>query len=161
MNKYRHEIKWGLIFIVMMLLWMVLERLLGWHDEHIDKHATYTNFVAIPAILVFVLAMFEKRKELGGYMTFKQGFISGLIITAVVTLFTPLVQWITSTVITPEYFTNAINHAVESGLKSQEEAEGYFNLQNYLIQSTIGSPIMGLITSAITALIAMRRNKSA
>lgn len=161
MDKYRHEIKWGFIFIVMMLLWMVMERALGLHDEHIDKHAIYTNFIAIPAIAIYLLAMFEKRKQLGGFMTFKEGLISGLIITAVVTLFVPLIQWITSTVITPDYFTNAIAYAVESGASTQADAEAFFNLKNYLIKATIGAPIMGLITTLITALIARRRDKSA
>ena len=153
MNKFRIEIKWALIFIVMMLLWMVLERLTGLHDVHIDKHPIYTNFVAILAILVYVLALLDKRKNFyNGVMSYKQGFMAGLIITLIVTAFSPLTQYITSTIISPEYFTNVINYSVNEGLMSQTEAEEYFNLKSYLVQVIIFTPIMGIVTTAIVAI---------
>ena len=57
MKKYTVEIKWALIFVVFALVWMVFEKWMGWHGEHIDKHATYTNIFAIPAIVIYVLAV--------------------------------------------------------------------------------------------------------
>jgi len=60
MNKFKLEIKWALLFTIMSLLWMLLERLLGLHDEHIEKHAIYTNFIAIPSILIYVFALHQK-----------------------------------------------------------------------------------------------------
>jgi hypothetical protein len=63
MKKRLIEIKWGLIFVIMMLLWMYFEKSMGWHDENIAEHATYTNLVAIPSIIVYVLALLEKRKK--------------------------------------------------------------------------------------------------
>lgn len=85
-------------------------------------------------------------------MSYKQGFISGLIITLIVALLSPLSQYITSEFITPEYFPNVINYAVESGKMTQTEAESYFNLKSYLIQSVIGALVMGVVTSAIVAI---------
>jgi len=153
MNKYKIEIKWGIIFTVMMLLWMVLERLAGLHDEHIDKHMIYTNFVAIPAIVVYVLALLDKRKNFyNGVMSYKEGFISGLIISLIVTIFSPFTQYITSTIITPEYFANVIKFTVSEGEMSQVDAENYFNLQSYIYQVIIATPIMGIITTAIVAI---------
>ena len=64
MKKFALEIKWGVIFTIVLLLWMVMEKLLGWHGKHIDKHAIYTNFFAILAILIYVLALLEKRKNI-------------------------------------------------------------------------------------------------
>jgi hypothetical protein len=113
MKKIKIEIKWAIIFVVMTLIWMVLEKLVGLHDEHIDKHPIYTNFIAIPAIAIYVFALLDKRKNFyKGAMTYKQGFITGLIITAIVTVLSPLTQYITSTIITPEYFPNMINYSV-------------------------------------------------
>ncbi|MGB5403926.1 MAG: DUF4199 domain-containing protein [Robiginitalea sp.] len=154
MEKIKIELKWALIFIGMSLLWMVLEKMLGLHSTHIDKHMYLTNLYAIPAILVYVLALKDKKKNYyNGDMSYKQGFISGLIITIIVTVFAPLTQWIISTVITPEYFPNVIAHSVETGYhNSLEEAEAYFNLKSYILQATVGTFIMGVITSAIVAL---------
>jgi len=161
MEKIKIEIKWALIFIGMSLLWMVLEKMLGLHSTHIDKHMYLTNLFAIPAILVYVLALKDKKKNYyNGEMSYKQGFLSGLIITIIVTVFAPLTQWITSTIITPEYFPNVIAHSVETGYhKSLEEAEAYFNLKNYILQSTVGALIMGVVTSAIVALFVRTKSK--
>lgn len=155
MNAYKTEVIWGLKFVAVQLLWMVIEKTFGLHDVHIDKHIYLTNLFAILAITVYVFALREKRdKDLGGSITFAQAFKSGIIITLVVTILAPATQWITTTIITPDYFTNAIAHSVETGFHaSLAEAEGYFNLKNYVVQSTIGAFIMGVITSFIVGFL--------
>ena len=151
-NKYKTEIKWAFIFTIVMLMWMTLESLAGLHSEHIDKHPIYTNFVSIPAIAVYVFALLNKRKtDFKGIMSYKQGVITGIIITIFVTILSPLTQIITSTIITPEYFPNVIEYSVNQGLMTEEVAKNAFNLKSYIIQATIGAFIMGLITSVIVA----------
>jgi hypothetical protein len=158
MKNIKIEIKWAIIFAIMTLLWMVLEKAVGLHDAHIDKHVIYTNFIAIPAIAVYVFGLLDKRKNFyHGKMTYLQGFISGMIITAFVTVLSPLTQYITSTFITPDYFQNAIAYGVSSGKTTQEAAEAYFNLENYIIQGLIGAPIMGLLTTAIVSIFTQKK----
>jgi len=153
MKNYKIEIKWAFIFVAMTLIWMILEKIAGLHSDHIDKHYIYTNFISIPAIAVFVLALLDKRKNYySGVMSYKQGFRSGLIITLIVTILSPLTQAITSLVISPEYFPNIIEYTVNSGQTTREEAEKFFNLKSYIIEGLIGAPIMGLITTAIVAI---------
>ena len=158
MKNIKIEIKWAVIFAIMSLLWMVLEKAVGLHDAHIDKHVIYTNFIAIPAIAVYVFGLLDKRKNFyHGKMTYLQSFISGMIITAFVTVLSPLTQYITSTFITPDYFQNAIAFGVSSGKTTQEAAEAYFNLENYIIQGLIGAPIMGLLTTAIVSIFTQKK----
>ena len=124
MKNLKIEIKWAIIFAVMQLLWMLLERLKGLHSEHIDKHAIFTNFIAIPAIAIYVFALLDKRKNFyQGKMTYKQGFLTGLFITLFVTLFSVATQYITSTIISPDYFSNMIQYAVSEGKMTREAAE--------------------------------------
>lgn len=151
MKNYTLEIKWGVIFIVAMLLWMLLERLVGLHSTHIGQHPIWTNLFAIIAIAVYVLALRQKRTQLNGVMTWQQGFLSGLIITAVVTILTPLGQYLTHTVITPHFFVNAIDYAVANDKMSQAEALAFFSLESYLLQAVVGALVMGIITSAVVA----------
>lgn len=146
------EVKWALIFAASTLAWMVFEKSLGWHDEHIADHAVYTNIFAVIAIAVYVFALIDKKKNFyQGQMNYKQGFLSGLVITLIVTVLSPLTQYITLEVITPEYFPNVIAYAVESGNATLEEAQEYFKLKSYIIQAAIGALVMGVITSAIVA----------
>ncbi|MBC8766729.1 DUF4199 domain-containing protein [Arenibacter sp. BSSL-BM3] len=152
MSKFRIEIKWAIIFSLATLLWMAFEKSMGWHDVLIEKHAIYTNFFAIIAITVYVLALLDKRKvDYKGKMNWKQGFISGIILSVIISLLSPVTQYITSTFITPEYFTNIIKFAVDSGKMTQEAAENYFSLKSYVIQSVFGALTMGIVTSAIVA----------
>lgn len=159
MKGRKIEIKWGVLFILVGLIWMVFEKTMGWHDVHIDKHATYSMFIAPIAIAIYVFALLDKKRNFyGGKMTFKQAFVSGLFITLVIVILSPLSQYITSTYITPDYFNNVIEYSVSSGKMEQQAAEDYFNLHNYMIQAVTGAAIMGILTSALVAVFV--RSKS-
>jgi uncharacterized membrane protein YvlD (DUF360 family) len=161
MKNISIEIKWGVIFVLVSLGWMVLEKSLGWHDEHIDQHATLTNLFAIPAIALYVFALLDKKKNYyHGQMTYLQGFLSGIVISIIVTVLSPFSQYITLEYITPDYFTNVINYSVSSGALTQEAAEEWFNLQSYMVQAAIGAMVMGVITSAIVAIFTKSKKQS-
>lgn len=151
MKTIKTEIKWGVIFTLAALLWMVLEKSLGWHDEHIAKHPLYTNIFAVVAILIFVFALKEKRdKDLNGKMSWVKGFITGVIISLFVALLSPLAQYLTHNYISPEYFNNAIAHGISLG-NNKVDMEVYFNFNNYVVMSVISALAMGILTSAIVA----------
>ena len=154
MGKLKIEIKWAIIFTVVGLLWMVLEKVSGLHDRYIDLHVYLTNLFAIPAILVMVLALKDKKKSFyNGQMNYQQGLLAGIFISVFIALLSPLSQWITSYVITPDYFANAIKRSVELGYyPTREEAEANFNFQNYVIQGVVGALVMGILTTAIAML---------
>lgn len=158
MKNRQLEIRWGIYFILMQLGWMFLEKSLGYHDARIAEHAGFSMWVMVPSLLMYFFALHFKRvKDYGGKMTYKQGLISGLVVTAVVTVLTPLSQTITSLLISPEYFPNVIAYTVETGAETQEAAEAYFNLKNYIMLSTLFAPAAGIVTSLIMALPNMRR----
>ena len=93
-------------------------------------------------------------------MTYKQGLISGIILSFFIALLSPLTQWITSYVITPEYFPNVIKRSVELGyFKTATEAEANFNYMNYATQSAIGALVMGIVTTAIAMIFIRTKNK--
>ncbi|WP_304038224.1 DUF4199 domain-containing protein, partial [Mesonia mobilis] len=90
MKNFRIEFRWAIIFSMFTLLWMYFEKSMGWHDELISKHAIYTNLIAIPYLIIFVIALINKReKDFNGVMTWKQGLVSGTIISAIIAVFTP------------------------------------------------------------------------
>ncbi len=160
MKNIKIEIKWAIIFSVVGLLWMLLEKLSGLHGKYIDYHLYLTNLFAIPAIIVMVMALKDKKKNFyDGQMNYKQGLFSGIILSVFIALISPLTQWITSYVITPEYFPNVIKRSVELGyFKTTAEAEAQFGFQNYVIQGLIGALVMGIVTTAI-AMIFIRTKK--
>ncbi|WP_430400990.1 DUF4199 domain-containing protein [Flavobacterium sp.] len=152
MNKIAIEIKWGVIFTIAGLAWMYLEKYLGWHDELIGKHPIYSMLFSIIAIVIFVLALRDKKANyFQNEMDWKQGFLSGSIVALVVTLLSPVSQYITCEIISPNYFQNAINYAVENNRMKLEDAQAFFNLKSYMFQAAFGGLSMGIVTSAIVA----------
>lgn len=158
MKNYQIEIKWGVIFFAASLLWMYFEKLMGWHDVLIAKHAIYTNFFGLIAIAIYFFAIHDKRKNFfRGKMSWRQGFVSGVILSIVIALLSPIGQLITHYLISPEYFENAIESSVERNAMKQEDAEAYFNLSSYIVQSIAGALMMGVVTSAIVALVLRKK----
>jgi hypothetical protein len=155
------EFKWAIFFSIAGLLWMLLEKLSGLHDTYIDYHIYLTNLFAIPAITIMVMALKEKKKNFyQGTISYKQGLISGIILTCIIALISPLTQYITTYLITPDYFPNVIKRSVELGYYNTiEEAKANFNYKNYAVQGAIGALIMGIITTAI-AMLFLRSKKT-
>ena len=152
MKKFSIEIKWAIIFSIITLLWMILEHSLGWHDENIAKHSVYSNIFAVLAIAIYFMAIKDKKDNFfTGNMNFRQGFISGVILSIFIALLSPIVNFITFKFIAPNFFENFINYAVANKIQTQIQAEAYFNLKSYLLQGFFGSLSMGVVTSAIVA----------
>lgn len=161
MFSIKTEIKWAILFSVMTLIWMLLEKLSGLHGQFIDYHLYLTNLYAIPAIWLMVLALKEKKRiAYNGQINYLQGLKSGIVLSIFIALLSPLTQWITSYVITPEYFPNVIKRSVEIGyFKTTAEAEANFNYANYAKQGAIAAFVMGLITTAIAMVFIRTKSK--
>lgn len=160
MSKFAIEFKWAIVFTVVSLLWMFFEKAMGWHGEHIEQHALYTNFFALPAVIVYILAIWDKRENFfNGSMSWKQGFISGAIVSILVAAFSPLAQYIGYVFISPEYFENMIAFRTENDLMKIELAREYFTLSTFMIQSVFFALSAGIVTSAIVALFLKRNPK--
>ncbi len=158
MNKYRIEIKWAVIFSIVMIVWMLGEKYFGLHDKYIAEHSFYTSFFGIVAIGIYLLALYDKRKNYyNGVMNWQKGFKSGAILTLGVVILSPFVQLLISQVISPDYFRNITEYSIEAGEMNREEAEIYFSLQNYILQSIVWAAVTGIITAAIAALILRRK----
>ena len=153
MKKFAIEFKWAVIFIITSLAWTIFEKQMGWHDEKIEMQQIYTMLFGIVAIILYVLALLDKKKNFfNGIMDWKQGFLSGSILSLFVALMIPLTQYITFTVISPEYFDKLIALTVANKKMTLEAAQNYFNINNYIYSSTFSALSSGIVTAAIVSL---------
>ena len=63
MKKFNVEVKWGVTFVIAQLIWIAFEKIMGWHDEHIDVQGVYSLFFAVIAFLIYYAALREKREK--------------------------------------------------------------------------------------------------
>lgn len=158
MKHIRIELKWAVIFTIMTLAWMLLEKTLGWHDEDIADHYWLTLLFIPFAVFMYVLEIREKRRRFyNKKISWRQAFLSGLLMSVFVALLSPLAQYITHNYITPEYFKNVIDYSVTNKLMTIEAANSYFNINSYILQSVLGALIGGITTSAIVAVFMRRK----
>jgi hypothetical protein len=106
-----------------------------------------------------VMALKDKKEFYNGQMNYKQGLISGIILSIIIALLSPLTQWITSYVITPEYFPNVIKRSVEIGyFKTTAEAKpiSITKTMRYKVPPDFG---YGIVTTVI-AMIFIQTKKT-
>ncbi|MDH4298999.1 MAG: DUF4199 family protein [Cyclobacteriaceae bacterium] len=84
--RFKSEIKWGIILFIATLLWVIFEKLIGWHAERISQHARYSIIYDFVFLLVYAIAFREEyRKRPGTLLKWNQGFKFGVGITIIIT----------------------------------------------------------------------------
>jgi hypothetical protein len=158
MGKYKIEIKWGVVITLAMIAWLVVEKMAGWHDELIESHAAMTNLFTVVALVIYYFALLDKRKhDLGGKMTWTDGFMCGFAITVVAALLNPIAQLLLLYVISPEFLKNLADYMVQMGHMSRSEAGGVFTPVYIIIQGFLGALMMGVLVSALVAIITQKK----
>ena len=153
MKNYSIEIKWAIRFTLLTLAWAIGEKMIGLHDKYIADYFMYSMLFAVPAFLFFYLAVNEKKKY--GYtneMTWKQGFVAGMVISSVIALLNPLSQIVIYKAITPHFFENLIVYKTKNTSMNLKTAQEIFNVKSYIIQGIFTTLSFGIITGAIVSL---------
>ena len=136
MKNYSIEIKWALRFTLLTLAWAIGEKAIGLHDLYIADYGMCSLLFVIPAFLFFYLALAEKKKYFyNNSISWKQGFVSGIVLSFIITLFIPATQYVIYKSITPHFFENIIAYKVQHKM-TLENAKLYFNLKTYIIEGT-------------------------
>ncbi|MDP3149783.1 MAG: DUF4199 domain-containing protein [Ignavibacteria bacterium] len=151
------EIKFGLFFSAAQLFWLLFEFVFGLQTTYKNFHAVITNFFAVPAIVIMTYAILTKRNDLGGEITFLKTLLTGVYVSAVVAVISPVVILIFHYLINPHFFTDFQEYYVKIGKMSVQEAKNYFNLKSYILQGIFGALMMGTVTSLVVAAVIKKK----
>lgn len=152
------ELKWAIVYVVMTMAWALLGKGLGFHDTNIAAGAIFNTLIIIPSVIIYVLAMREKKlKHYGGQISYKQAFMSGLVLTLFVTILGPVYPAFTNA-ISPDFFDNSIRFMVTSDQMSEADAVKQFTLTSFIIQGFFGSIVFGLVYAAIISIFLRSKN---
>jgi hypothetical protein len=153
MKKFEIELKWASIYTAISIAWVYLEKYLGYHDEHVSSQAIFSFWLMVPQILVYVLAIREKRElYYKGEITWQKAFISGVVLSAVIGGLSPASIYIMAELVTPEFFSNIVEVRAEQGIPRQG-LEKVYNLNSYISQAIFNNLGSGVFFSAIIALV--------
>ena len=158
MKNYTIEIKWAIRFTLLTLAWAIGEKLVGLHDVYIADYGLYTNLIALPALLFYVVALQEKKKYFfQGTMTWSQGFVSSVVLSFIIALFAPIAQFVIYSSMSPHFFENIIAYKTNAALVThpitKATALGYFNMKSFMLQSAFSDLSTGVIVGALLSLL--------
>ena len=158
MKKFEIEFKWALYFTGFNMLWLSLEKVLGWHDELIQFHTFYSLLIIFPQVVFFYLAIREKKKQyFKGKITWQQGLLSGGILSILIAALSPATIYYMNMFLSPEFIDLAIEKYVMSGGK-EASAKNFHNLEAYIKNAILFNVSMGVIISAVVGFFLQTRN---
>lgn len=161
MRKFAIEIRWAIQFSIISIVWMILEKSLGWHDAQIGRQLIYTNLFGFVAVALYILAIRDKKKNYyHGQMTWKQAFLSGTIMTVIIAILSPMINTVIYNFVTPGFFDHMVAHRVAQKYQTKEQAEAYFNLHSYIVLGLFDILSKGILTAAVIALFVKNQKQS-
>ena len=102
----RTETKWAVIATVIVFVWFLVMKMLGWQElENLDTGA-FANLIFSIVVFLFVYYMVTREKrepDLRGVMSWKQGFWAGAIMTLIFIPISTLLIYIFINSINPEF----------------------------------------------------------
>ena len=134
-----------------MLLWLSLEYMVGLQDTYIAFYPYVSLLSVVIPVVCYRMALKEKIEKLGK-LTFKQAFISGLIITLFTCLLAVPVQLVFHKFINPDFFETMIQYSAKSSKLPIETAAMFYNIGSSIIESVLFTIVTGIIISLVFAL---------
>lgn len=152
MKKFSIEFKWAAIATLAALIWMFLEKYLGYHDEKITYQIGFSLLFSIPLIVIYYLALKEKKKEFyNNIVSWRQIFFTGLVLCIMISVFFPIVQYITYMQVSPNFVNHLIDEIVAHNRMSLEDAQANISFDIFLRQGVSSNLSTGVVVSAILA----------
>lgn len=148
-KSFKIEMKWAIIYSFTYILWMYFEKQMGWHDENVRFEPIYNLLFTPISVFIFILCLVDKkRNHYKGDLDWKQGVVSGIVLSVLITVLNPAVLYITHNYISPEFFENAIQAAVGKNM-TLNEAKAHYNINNAISNSVFEKLSFGVVIAAI------------
>ena len=162
MKRFAFEFKWAAIVTACTVIWTAFEKSMGWHDELIAKHSSYSMLFGLVAIALYFFALSDKkRNHYDGLMNWTQGFLSGMVMTVMIAILTPLALYAALTSVSPDFLPNMKEYMTSSGKMTADIADKMYDMQSYIMYSVFFALSTGVVTSAIVALIVRSKKAKA
>ncbi len=156
---FKIALKYGILIVVFIFLWVSLEYLAGVHTDYIQYHPVATLLSLVIPLVFLYYAMRESQKKYEGHFNYIESFKVGVMVTFIVAILSPLGQWLFHTLVFPGFFDSMRAYSEAQMLSEGVDAEvarrdaaGDFNLASYLMRTFLGALVAGVVMSALLAL---------
>ena len=91
-------------------------------------------------------------------MSWQQGFLSGIFVSLFIAVMSPISQFITYNIISPDFFANMIQYQIGRNTMTEAVANANFNLSSSMKRAVSDAMSMGILASAIVAFFIKTKN---
>lgn len=146
-----NALKWGLIIGFAHLIWFCLEYACGLQTRYIPYQVFSSNLIFFLSAIFVVKGILERKRELGGKISYRRSLAAGTSISLVAAGSIPVILWINTQLINVDFFPALIRYSVSVGKYADDaDAASQLNLENFIFQDLLKIPAMGLITSFVS-----------
>ncbi|SHJ64465.1 DUF4199 domain-containing protein [Flavobacterium haoranii] len=147
MNKYSVEIKWSLWYAAIYLLWMFLEKSLGFHSTKVVYESLFNLLFVFVAVIIYYFQIKEKKEKIfEGNINWKQATTSGIIASFFIALTSSLIVYITFTYLSPDFFELA-----KRASSNKEIADFQYNIGVFVKNNIFDKLSFGVVIAAIVS----------
>lgn len=159
MNAFALELRYAFFISAGTFIWLMMEYLLGFHDEYVRVYGMVSKVALIIPIAFTFVALRKKREEYyDGVITFGQAFKSGLIIALLCAVFIIPIQIMFHYAINPRFFDVMIEEHIERAIRNGEnltearnQAFAVYKVSAYVVQRATATLLTGLVLAVIFA----------
>lgn len=151
MKKFSIEFKWAAIATLAALIWMFIGKVAGLHTEKVRFEVLHEMLFSFLLFIFYWLGIRQKKKEYyNGIITWQQAFLTGLVMCVMISLFYPIVQFLTFNQISPDFLETLQQVLIKDGKMSLEEAQKNASLDLFIRNGVMNNLSFGIIfTTAI------------
>lgn len=161
MKNFSIEFKWAAIATLVALIWVFIEKMLGFHDEKIRYEMGFALLFNAILILIYWLEIKQKKNEFyNGIITLRQAFMTGIVTCILITVFYPLVQYTAFYQISPDFIDRLTQVIIEDERMTLEEAQKNISFDMFLRNGISGNLSFGIVCSAVIAYFIQSKSKS-
>lgn len=158
MEKIGIELKWAALISFATCVWGYIERQLGFHEDFSTILISILVYFLITIVGLFFAFWDKKKNYYHGKWSFGEAFKFGMFLTGMLTILTPICQYIIYEVISPDYFENLIAYRT---LKYPNEAVDYheiYSMETQVRQAVVNTLSVGVVFSSLFAYLTKSKN---
>jgi hypothetical protein len=154
MKQFSVEFRWAFTFLLAQTLWIMFEKTLGFHGDKIQYQPLFSMLFNFILIAIYVLAIRDKKKKIyNNQMTWQEGFVSGLMLTLIIALFTTMTEYTKHNVISPYLLEDMKDLILAENRMTVEDANNYFSFSKTLSNTIFFTISIGVLITSIVAWI--------
>ncbi len=154
MKKFSIEFKWAAIATLAALIWMFIGKAAGLQtDLHKVRFEVLHEMLFSFLLFIFYwLGIRQKKKEYyNNIITWQQAFFTGLVMCIMISLFFPIVQFITYNQISPDFMETLKQALILDGKMDAEEASKNASFDLFIRNGVMNNLSFGVIFTTIIA----------